>query len=123
MASGDNEAAFFKLLEMPGDVLPVMVDIFHSERLPETRAFLIKVAWEHRDPAALPLLGEALNASEEQIWQEALDGLVAFSSQEPLDVLPSARSRKIKDETDTKRFHVGLEEAIQQIEFDLRAKS
>src|SRR5688572_14919659 len=108
---------------MPGDVLPVMVDIFHSERLPETRAFLIKVAWEHRDPAALPLLGEALNASEEQIWQEALDGLVAFSSQEPLDVLPSARSRKIKDETDTKRFHVGLEEAIQQIEFDLRAKS
>jgi len=123
VASGDNEAAFFKLLEMPGDVLPVMVDIFHSERLPETRAFLIKVAWEHRDPAALPLLGEALNASEEQIWQEALDGLVAFSSQEPLDVLPSARSRKIKDETDTKRFHVGLEEAIQQIEFDLRAKS
>jgi hypothetical protein len=64
--SGDKEAAFFELLEMPGDLLPIMIDIFRSERLPEVRAFLVKVAWERRDVAALPFLGEALNAPEEK---------------------------------------------------------
>lgn len=93
--SGDEESAFFELLEMPGDALPAMTDIFRTERLPEIRAFLVKVAWARRDQAALPLLSEALNASEEEIWQEALDGLVTLSSQEALDVLRSARFTQI----------------------------
>jgi hypothetical protein len=120
--SGDKEAAFFELLEMPGDVLPIMIDIFRSERLPEVRAFLVKVAWERREVAALPFLGEALNAPEEKIWQEALDGLVAFSSQESLEVLQSARSRKFRNESAANRFRIWLEEAIQQVESELRPK-
>jgi hypothetical protein len=120
--SGDKEAAFFELLEMPGDVLPIMIDIFRSERLSEVRAFLVKVAWQRRDESVISFLGEALNAAEEEIWQEALDGLVTFSSQESLQVLQSARSRKFANDSASRHFHVWLEEAIQQIEFELRAK-
>ena len=121
--SGDKEAAFFELLEMPGDVLPIMIDIFRSERLSGVRAFLVKVAWQRRDESVISFLGEALNAAEEEIWQEALDGLVTFSSQESLQVLQSARSRKFANDSASRHFHVWLEEAIQQIEFELRPKT
>jgi hypothetical protein len=121
--NGEKEAAFFKLLEMPGDMLPAIIDIFRAERVPEIRAFLVKVAWQRRDQAVLPLLGEALIVSDEEIWQEALDGLVAFSSPESLRILQSARSRKFTNDSAAKRFHLWLDEAIEQVEVELRAKT
>ena len=85
--NGDEESAFFNLLEMPGDVLPDLIAAFRNERLPKTRAFLVKAAWERRDPTAVPFLGEALNGAREKVWQEALDGLVTFASPEALEIL------------------------------------
>jgi len=38
---------------------------------------LIKVAWQRGDRQAIDLLAEAVNESDEEIWQEALDGLAA----------------------------------------------
>ena len=117
---GAEEDAFFELLEMPGDVIPAVVACFHSEALEPVRAFLVKAAWERRDPSIIPFLGEALHDSGEQVWQEALDGLVALASSESLDVLQSARIRKFADDADQKRFILWLEEAIQQVQFELR---
>ena len=119
---GDTETAFFELIEMTDDVLPAIVDIFRGEPQPHVRAFLVKAAWERREDAVIPFLAEALNDDAEEVWQEALDGLVAFSSQESLELLQSARSRKFKDSA-AKRFHLWLEEAIQQVQFELRAKA
>jgi hypothetical protein len=48
--------------------------------------------------------------------------LVAFSSPASLKILQSARSRKFTEETEAKRFNLWLEEAIQQVEFELRSK-
>ena len=64
----------------------------------------------------------ALNNNAEEVWQEALNGLVAFSSPASLKILQSARSRKFTEETEAKRFNLWLEEAIQQVEFELRSK-
>ena len=66
-----------ELLEMPGDVLPVLIDVFHSEADVAVRAILVRVAWERRDRSVLAFLSEALNDDHEEIWQQALDGLVA----------------------------------------------
>lgn len=120
--TGDKESAFFTLLDISGDVLPALMEVFWTERSPKVRAFLVKVAWERREQSLIPFLGKALIENDEEVWQEALDGLVAFSSQESLEVLQSARSRKFKKETAAKRFNRWLEEAIQQVEFELRSK-
>ena len=107
---------------MPGDVLTGIIDVFHVEPRADIRAFLVKAAWERREETVIPFLAEALNNNAEEVWQEALDGLVAFSSPASLKILQSARSRKFTEETEAKRFNLWLEEAIQQVEFELRSK-
>jgi hypothetical protein len=58
---GDHEAAFFELVELPGDVLPVLIEVFRVEQEADVCAFLVKVAWERRDRSVLSFLGDALN--------------------------------------------------------------
>ena len=118
--SGAEEEAFFELLEMPGDVIPHLIGCFRSEALPAARAFLVKVAWERRNESVIPFLDEALRDSEEDVWQEALDGLVTLASAESLEVLQSARSREFADGAAQKRFCLWLEEATEQVKEELR---
>lgn len=120
--AGDEETAFFALIELDGDVLPALTDVFRQEREAHVRAFLVKAAWERRDEAVIPFLGEVLNSAEEDSWQQALDSLVAFASRETHQILIAARTRAFDDASLTKRFRLWLEEAIQQVELELRAK-
>jgi hypothetical protein len=120
--AGDEESAFFTLIELPGDVLPAVIEIFRNEQASQIRAFLVKAAWERRDEAVIPFLSEILQGAEEDSWQEALDGLVAFASPQCLGILQAARSREFTDESAAKRFRLWLEEAIGQVEFELHAK-
>jgi HEAT repeat protein len=114
-SSGVEEEAFFELLESPGDVLPAITTAFRTEHNPALRALLVKVAWERRDPKALHLLTEALNQTDEKVWQAALDGLVTFASPEALVVLRAAKPRDLGDEADTQRFQLFVREAIEYI--------
>lgn len=120
--SGDEESAFFTLVELPGDVLPALIEIFRAERATAVRAFLVKVAWERREETVIPFLADALNESEEEVWQQALDGLVAFASPQSLEILQSARARACSDSSNDKQLRLWLDEAIQQVEFELRAR-
>ena len=114
--SGDEESAFFTLIELPGDVLPTLIEIFRAEHAAEVRSLLVKAAWERHDEAVIPFLGEALRESEEEVWQQALDGLVAFASKEALEILQQARNREFNKESDGKRFRLWLDEAIGQVQ-------
>jgi hypothetical protein len=116
---GDQEAAFVELLELPGDVLPVLIEVFRVEQEADVCAFLVTVAWERGDRSALSFLGDALNHAQEEVWQAALDGLVALASPESLEILRQARHRDRADDADARRFLLWLEEAIQQVEFEL----
>jgi HEAT repeat protein len=118
--AGNEDTAFFELVEMPGNILPGLIDCFHTEELAAVRAFLVKAAWERRHPSVIQFLGEALDDLNEEVWQEALDGLVTLASDESLAVLQSARSREFSDEAAYKRFHLWLEEAIEQVLFELK---
>ena len=120
--AGEEESAFFALLELDGDVLPALTEVFRQEREPYVRAFLVKAAWERRDETVIPFLGEVLNSAEEDAWQQALDGLVTFASRETHQILIAARTREFDDASLAKRFRIWLEEAIQQVELELRAK-
>ncbi len=120
---GDEESAYVTLIELSGNVLPLLIETYRAEQAAEVRAFLLKAAWERRDEAVIPFLGEALRDSAEEVWQQALDGLVAFASPQSLEILQSARSRTIADTANDKRLRLWLDEAIQQVEFELRAKT
>ena len=118
---GDEEAAFYDLIELPGNLLPDLVQEFHAAGDPEIRALLVKAAWERKEPGVMPFLGAALAVPDELVWQQALDGLVAHASPEAHELLSAARGQDFADETLTNRFRLWLEEAILQVELELRA--
>lgn len=120
---GDQEVAFYDLLELPGELLPDLIREFNAEQESHVRALLIKVAWERKEDGIVPFLNDALEVPDELVWQQALDGLVAFASPEVHEILLAARTREFADTTLTNRFRLWLEEAIQQVEFELRAKT
>ena len=119
---GDEENAFYDLLELPGELLPDLIQSFYAEKESHVRALLVKVAWERKENGIVPFLNRALEIPDELVWQQALDGLVAFASPEVHEILLNARAREFADTTLTNRFRLWLEEAIQQVEFELRAK-
>ncbi len=104
---------------MPGEVIPYLIGCFRSEALPAARAFSSKWLGSARDESVIPFLDEAHRDSAEDVWQEALDGLVTLASAESLEVLQSARSREFADGAAEKCFCLWLEEAIEQVEFEL----
>jgi HEAT repeat protein len=117
---GDEENALHGLIELPNDALPELIEYFRAETLAPVRALLVKAVWERRDPAVVPFLAEALQDLDEEVWQEALDGLVTLASPEALEVLQSAKDSRSTDAESDKRFRLWLGEAIQQVQFELR---
>ena len=111
---GDRDAAFFALLETDDAVLPELIATFQTESDSQVRAFLVEVIWQHRQPSAIPCLGEALHDAERIVWQQALDGLVSLASLEALAVLRSARKSASQE------LHGWLDEAIEQVEEQMR---
>ena len=120
--AGDEESAFFTLIELPGDILPALIETFKDEKSSGIRAFLVKAAWERREEAVLPFLSEVLHEAEEEAWQQALDGLVAFATPQSLEILHAARSRPFTEESAARRFLLWLDEATEQVKSELRAK-
>ncbi|MSP38431.1 MAG: HEAT repeat domain-containing protein [Deltaproteobacteria bacterium] len=114
--AGDDEAAMTTLLEAEEELVPALVEAFGQETDPEVRAFLVTVAWERREEQSPAFIVEALNDPEEEVWQAALDGMVALASTEILDVLKSSRLQPRPDAAKTKRFQMCVEEAILYVE-------
>jgi hypothetical protein len=121
--AGDEETAFYDLLESPGSLLSELIDGFRSDSQSQVRALLVKVAWERKEEGVIAFLSEALTVADELVWQQALDGLVAFPSDEVREILIEARERGFVDEALTNRFRLWLDEALHQVEFELRAKT
>ena len=88
---GDEEGAFHGLSELTDDAVPELIERFRAEALAPSRALAVKALWERRDPSIIPFLSEALQDCEEEVWQEALDGLVTLASAERW---PCCRKRK-----------------------------
>jgi hypothetical protein len=114
--AGDDEAALGALLEVEEELVPSLIDAFRGEPDTEARAFLVRVAWERREEHSTAFIVEALNDPAEEVWQAALDGTVALASPEILDVLQSLRTQARADATQSRRFHICVDEAILYVE-------
>jgi len=121
--AGDEERAFYDLIELPGDLLADLIEEFQATADSAVRALLVKAAWERKEDKVVPFLRDALTVADELVWQQALDGLVAHASDETHEILLTARAQDFSDETRNRRFRLWLEEAILQVEIDLRVKA
>jgi hypothetical protein len=104
------------LVELEHAALPELAKAFRASTDPLMRTFLLNVIWQHRQPSEIPILAEALFDSEPGIWQEAMDGLVAFARPESLLALRRARTRQFTNDREGQMFSEWLEEAIGQAE-------
>jgi HEAT repeat protein len=117
---GETECAFHGLLEMDRDVIPELEDTFQTEKDNKIKEFLVEVIWQYRDKSVIPFLGEALYDSEPIVWRQALDGLVTLASQAALDVLQQARACEITVNRKKDGFLIWIEEAIEQVEAEIK---
>jgi HEAT repeat protein len=107
---GDKwEDAYHHLIEMGDEMIHVVGDAFRHQSNGVLRRLLTRILWQTRSDRAVPLLSEALEDSQPQVWKEALDGLVAIGSEDALVCLLTARQRTEMDKASW------LDEGILQI--------
>jgi hypothetical protein len=78
--TGEIEAAFHGLLELPGDRILNLLDAFRVESDPVVREMIVRVISALGSPDAIEFLGTALNDRHPEVWKSALDGLVSNAS-------------------------------------------
>lgn len=100
--------------------LPFFIAAFQRETDPKRRSRLIRVVWQFRDSAALPALAEALRDAHQEVWKDALDGVVTLGGEEALRVLRHARTIAA-DYTDASVRLTWIDEAVKQVEKGLDA--
>jgi HEAT repeat protein len=72
--------------------LPYFVGAFNRPNIPaEQRSRLIRAIWQFRVPQALPTLAAALDDPCDDVWKDALDGLVTIGGVEAQQILQAAR--------------------------------
>jgi hypothetical protein len=114
--NGDDDAAVAAIGEITEPLLPSVTELYRNEIEPDLRAFLVRIAWERREPGSVEFILEALNDPDEEVWQSALDGTVALASPEMLDMLQTAKSQERADAATTRRFQICIDEAILYVE-------
>jgi hypothetical protein len=113
--AGDEETAFFGLIELEAAAVPDLIAAYRSEAEVSVKEFLVEVIWQFRLPSTISFLGEALRDPEPAIWKEALDGLVALRSAAALSELEAAKTSKVCTAGDADEFRSWLDEAIDQL--------
>ncbi len=111
----ERDQARFTLMETPDAMLAELMATYRSERDAEVRAALVEVIWQHRQPASLEFLGEALHDPDERVWQQALDDLVALGGPAANQVLKKAIAWAERDRQANEEFLGWLDEARDQV--------
>lgn len=109
LSGPDFDAAYHRLIEVGPEVMPYLERAFKNTVDAPTRQTLVKIAWNTRAQRSLLLLQEALEDGHDQVWKEALDGLVALGGQEALAIAIQVRGRTTHDRLPW------IDEAIQQM--------
>ena len=108
LSGPDCENASHRLIELGPAVIPHLESAFTMAVDARMRQAMVNIAWQTHSRLSLPLLQHALADAHDQVWKEALDGLVAIGGPEALEIVRQARERTTGDQRQW------LEEAIQQ---------
>ena len=119
--NGEDDEPLAALIELEGEIVPALMQLFSSETDADVRAFLVRVAWERREQNSVDFIVVALNDPVEEVWQSALDGAVALASPEILEVLHDTKTQERADAAMARRFQICVEEAILYVEGLVRA--
>ncbi len=104
------EDAWYWLVELELQALPLLQQFAVSERDEEIRATLVEVIWQHRNPESIPFLAQMLTDPGKKVWKAALDGLVTLGTDDALVALKVARAGASAEQLEY------VDEAIDQIE-------
>jgi HEAT repeat protein len=94
--------------------VPFFLRAFAEESNPQRRVKLIRVIGQFRDPSVLPTLAGALRDINENVWKDALDGLVTIGGDRSLEVLREARADAARLPDASKKIE-WIDEAISQL--------
>jgi hypothetical protein len=109
------EDAFHGLVEADHCIIPKLIEAFRNEAIPDIRAELVKIIWNHRQTTTMQFLVEALYDKSPKVWKNALDGLVTLATPETLQPLKASLTRQFATKSEADDFRKWVEEAIQQI--------
>jgi HEAT repeat protein len=100
-------------LDFGASALPYFVEAFEKENAPNRRARLVRIIWQFRDLAALPILAIALNDQSNDVWKDALDGIVTLGGKQALIILKDAHAAA-SGSSDTEKLE-WIDEAVNQM--------
>jgi hypothetical protein len=116
----DRDDGYHGLIEASDEIIPFLVNAFRVEQVPGIRADLVEIIWQHRNPETIEFLSEALNDPAQEVWKNALDGLVALACPKAIEALRLARSPVLHKKSQKEKFQRWLEEAIEQTQENMR---
>jgi hypothetical protein len=88
--AGDSDAAFHGLRDLPQVSLNDLTVTFRSENDPEIRGLILRVAKDRRVAESLELFSEAITDPNQQVFEEAMDGLVSLGTPDAKTALNSS---------------------------------
>ncbi len=94
--------------------IPYFISAFQKESDPTNRARLVRIIWQFRDAAAFATLAAALDDSSDDVWKDALDGLVTLGGDQALTILAKAREVLTANPTAQEKLS-WIDEAADQI--------
>jgi hypothetical protein len=110
-----SEDAFFRLLHLERESLPILAGAFRRASRPELRAKIIEVVWQLRWLEAIPLLVEAVRDPADSVWKEGLNGLVAIGGDAGFKALQDLQREHALPSPSGATKLEWIEEALQQI--------
>ena len=92
-----SDEAFHNLIELPRDAIPLLQKAYDRQDNPQIRARIIEVIWQFRDRSTLPFLADALKEEDDEIWKQALDGIVTIGGDEAFAILKAVQTESASD--------------------------
>jgi HEAT repeat protein len=108
------EAAFHGLIDLDPEIVYPLIDAYHAEASSNDRSDLLRIIWEFRTPAALPLLEAAFRDRTSRGWCAALDGLVTLASSEAIRLLETVLQEEKLAVSPDRNYIEWVEEALEQ---------
>ena len=105
----DSVNAFHSLIQLPASVVPIIIRRYNLEDDIEFKSKLIEVIWQIRDESCKEFLYECFDDNEDEIWEEALNGIVALASSEDVEKLELKRNGLSKIDPKYKRIDEAAE--------------
>jgi hypothetical protein len=107
---GEFEDALRTLSEADSSVLPILIDAVNKPENSGIRPRIVHAIWQQRNPETIGFLAGLLRDADDEVWKEALDGLVTIGGSKGRAAL-----RLVRDTMTDQSKAEWIDEALDQI--------